>query len=182
MMPAVAFPTHYAPLATYSKHEYIKSSAVKTAQGANGAYNTFVYNYQPIYQIADFHINQLLTVITESALKMSRDLDNLRYQEDYTSEMYRQTRILYDDILEARKAIIIHPLSATIKQQLPKPILDLVDAVWCLKCSMDKFLDQTKGYFADLDKPIENYESAYFKRMSEQEVWDSRCKAYAYRF
>lgn len=179
-MPVVAIPSYYAPLATYSKHEYIKSSAVKTAQGANGAYNTFVYNYQS--KTMDMYFNQVLKFITESTLELSCALEGLRYQEGYTSEMYRQTRILYDDILEARKAIIIHPLSATIKQQLPKPILDLVDAVWRLRCSMDKFIEQTKGYFDVLDKPIEAYESSFFKRMSEQEVWDSRCKAYTYRF
>jgi hypothetical protein len=180
MMPAVALPSQYAPLATYSKHEYFKSYAVKTAQGANGAYNTFVYNYQP--KITDIHINQLLKFITESTLNMSCALDDLRHNESYTSEMYRQTRILYDDVLEARKEIIVNPLSATMMQQLPIPILDLVDAVYRLKCSMDEFIEHTKAYFDTLDKPIENYESLFFRRMSEQEVWESRCKAYSYRF
>lgn len=179
-MPVLATSTH-ATLANFPKHEYIKTSAVTTAQGANGAYNTFVYQHKPTKATIDTFVLQMLKFITVSTLEMSYALDDVHFHEDFTSEMYRQTRILYDNVVEARRNIVIQPLSAAMKRQLPKPLLDLFDATWRMKFSMDKFVENAEAYFETLDEPAESYESPYFKRMSEQEVWSSRCKAYQYR-
>ena len=170
-----------ASLAISQKHEQLKTSVLKTTKGAQGAYQTFIYKYVPTKKAIDSAELMVFQYMTEGFKNFNDWVDNLVFDEPLPSESYRHVRILYDAIIEAKRTVKIEPLSAHQKGLLPKHRLELLDAVWAVKTAVEKLAERIEVYLGQLDKSVESYQSLYFGRLSEKEVWESRCKAYKYR-
>ena len=91
-------------------------------------------------------------------------LENILFSDEaFTSESYREARLLYD-------ALVAHKTDTEKWNVLPKPLKALIES--CLL--------HLETRFSDLDKPVTHYQSPYFQRISEKQHWEKRTKAYQY--
>jgi hypothetical protein len=91
-------------------------------------------------------------------------LEKILFSEGtFTAESYREARLLYD-------ALLAYKADKDKLMSLPQPFRQLIDS--CLK--------QLEMRFSDLDRPETPYQSPYFERISEQQHWEKRTKAYEY--
>ena len=100
------------------------------------------------------------------------------FSAPFSSEAYRQARLFYDDLV----ALVEHldELSDAELLQSPPHFRAYAEALQAHNLAAHDCMAHLKKCFAKLDEPTEAYQSVFFRKLSEKEVWGSRCKAYKY--
>ena len=181
-MSAIAI-TSDTMLALHGKQRPLQTSVIQTTRGAQGAYQKYIVQYQYVPSAKTIDVNELyiFNLLVAQFNATSQWLDSFDFSVAQSSETYRQIRLLYDSMIEARKEAIVISMSQKQISLLPQHHTDLLDAILRQQNAFDRFTQSVESYLKELDNPIEDYQSLYFKRMSEKEVWENRCKAYSYR-
>ena len=182
IMSAIAI-TSDTMLALHGKQRPLQTSVIQTTRGAQGAYQKYIVQYQYVPSAKTIDVNELyiFNLLVAQFNATSQWLDSFDFSVAQSSETYRQIRLLYDSMIEARKEAIVISMSQKQISLLPQHHTDLLDAILRQQNAFDRFTQSVESYLKELDNPIEDYQSLYFKRMSEKEVWENRCKAYSYR-
>ena len=152
-------------------------AAIETEQSLPALYLSYHYfKYSADADVKERHFFQQLTELIE------RNHRKITYycafSEPFSSESYRQARLFYDDLV----ALSAHfeDLNDAELFQLPLHFRAYVEAVQAHNLATHDCIAHLEKCFAKLDEPIETYQSVFFRKLSEEEVWGSRCKAYKY--
>ena len=190
---------------TFAKHDFteIDENVDKAAKKAAFVYDKIFLNPTSANCISD---NTLVkpseSIIQDKSTISSSNLDEAKIfalllvktsdvinhiipSDTYGSEAYRQMRRLYDVLQSFIKRSVNAPSKSShieINQYDYTEYVEIVfEPLMKFITASHLYITRFNRFIFELNKSTEEYKSVYLRDISEEELWETRCKAYTYR-